>query len=56
MANTAALNGTNRLRDIRVSPASHLASALEAGSIEGKVVLKEGPFQTMAGVRVDPRS
>ncbi|MET3175143.1 UNVERIFIED_ORG: sarcosine oxidase subunit gamma [Arthrobacter sp. UYCu721] len=56
MANAAALNGINGLRDIRRSPASHLASALEAGSYEGTVVLSEGPFQTMAGVRVDPRS
>ncbi|WP_426989179.1 sarcosine oxidase subunit gamma [Pseudarthrobacter sp. Y6] len=56
MANTAAINGINGLRDIRRSPASHLAAALEAGSIQGTVVLKEGPFQTMAGVRVDPRS
>ncbi|KNH16777.1 sarcosine oxidase subunit gamma [Arthrobacter sp. ZBG10] len=56
MANTAALEGINGLRDIRRSPASHLAPALEAGSIEGTVVLKEGPFQTMAGVRVDPGS
>ena len=56
MANTAALEGINGLRDIRRSPASHLAGALEAGSIEGTVVLKEGPFQTMAGVRVDPGS
>ena len=56
MANTAALNGINGLRDIRRSPASQLAAALEAGSIQGTVVLKEGPFQTMAGVRVDPRS
>ena len=52
MANTAALEGINGLRDIRRSPASHLAAALEAGSVEGTVVLKEGPFQTMAGVRV----
>jgi sarcosine oxidase subunit gamma len=29
---------------------------MEAGSIEGTVVLKEGQFQTMAGVRVDPGS
>lgn len=56
MANTAALNGINGLRDIRRSPASHLAAALEAGSITGTVVLKEGPFQTMAGIRVDPSS
>ncbi|QDY90030.1 sarcosine oxidase subunit gamma [Arthrobacter sp. UKPF54-2] len=56
MANSAALEGINGLREIRRSPASHLASALEAGSVQGKVVLAEGPFQTMAGVRVDPRS
>jgi len=56
MANTAELTGINGLRDIRRSPASHLAAALEAGSIQGKVVLAEGPFQTMAGVRVDLRS
>lgn len=56
MANTAALEGINGLRDIRRSPASHLAAALEAGSVEGTVVLEEGPFQTMVGIRVDPHS
>lgn len=56
MANTAAFTGINGLREIRRSPASHLAGAMEAGSIEGTVVLKEGQFQTMAGVRVDPGS
>lgn len=56
MANTAALTGVNGLREIRRSPAAHLAEALEAGSVPGTVVLKEGPFQTMAGVRVDPNS
>jgi sarcosine oxidase subunit gamma len=56
MADTAALNGINGLRDIRRSPASHLAAALEAGSIGGTVVLQEGPFQTMVGIRLDPRS
>ena len=56
MADTAALADINGLRNIRRSPASHLAAALEAGSIHGTVVLKEGPFQTMAGIRVDPRS
>ena len=56
MANSAALTGINGLREIRRSPASHLAAALEAGSVQGKVVLAEGPFQTMAGIRVDPRS
>lgn len=56
MANTAALTGINGLQDIRRSPAYHLTEALAAGSVPGKVVLKEGPFQTMAAVRVDPRS
>jgi sarcosine oxidase subunit gamma len=56
MAKTAALTGVNGLRDIRRSPASHLAEALSAGSVPGKVVLSEGPFQAMAGVRVDPGS
>jgi sarcosine oxidase, subunit gamma len=56
MANTAAFTGINGLREIRRSPASHLSGALEAGSVPGTVVLKEGPFQTMAGVRVDPKS
>ncbi|MHA7144704.1 sarcosine oxidase subunit gamma [Arthrobacter sp. TmT3-37] len=56
MADTAALNGINGLRHLRRSPASHLAAALEAGSIEGTVVLREGPFRTMVGLRVDPRS
>ena len=56
MADTAALNGINGLRDIRRSPASHLTAALEAGSVEGTVVLREGPFRTMVGLRVDPRS
>ena len=56
MANTAAPAGINGLREIRRSPASHLAQALEAGSVPGKVAVKEGPFQTMAGVRVDPNS
>ncbi|MHA7279525.1 sarcosine oxidase subunit gamma [Arthrobacter sp. MDT2-2] len=56
MANTAALNGISGLRDIRRSPASHLTAAMEAGSVEGTVILEEGPFQTMVGLRVDPRS
>lgn len=56
MVDTAALNGINGLRHLRRSPASHLAAALEAGSIEGTVVLREGPFRTMVGLRVDPRS
>ncbi|MFJ6002755.1 sarcosine oxidase subunit gamma [Arthrobacter sp. NPDC092385] len=56
MADTAALNGIHGLREIRRSPASHLTAALEAGSVEGTVNLQEGPFRTMVGLRVDPRS
>jgi sarcosine oxidase, subunit gamma len=56
MANTAAFTGINGLREIRRSPASHLAEAFDSGSVQGTVTLKEGPFQTMAGVRVDPNS
>lgn len=56
MANAAAVEGINGLRDIRRSPASHLAAVLEAGSVQGKAVLAETPFLTMAGIRVDPRS
>jgi sarcosine oxidase subunit gamma len=56
MANTAAFTGINGLREIRRSPASHLAEAFDAGSVQGRVTLKEGLFQTMAGVRVDPNA
>ncbi|WP_104181522.1 sarcosine oxidase subunit gamma [Arthrobacter sp. B0490] len=56
MAETAALDGINGLQDIRRSPASHLATAMEAGSVEGTAILEESPFQTMVGLRVDPHS
>jgi sarcosine oxidase subunit gamma len=56
MADTAALDGMQGLRDIRRSPASHLTAALEAGSVDGTVILEEGPFHTMVGIRVAPRS
>ena len=56
MADTAALDHSKKIRTIRRSPASHLRAAFEAGSVAGAVVLNEGPFQTMAGVRVDPGS
>ena len=56
MANTAAFTGINGLREIRRSPASHLAEAFNTGSVQGTVTLKEGPFQTMVGVRVDRSS
>jgi sarcosine oxidase, subunit gamma len=56
MANTAAFTGINGLREIRRSPASHLAEAFDSGSVQGTVTLEEGPFQTMVGVRVDRSS
>ena len=56
MANTAAFTGINGLREIRRSPASHLAEAFDTGSVQGTVTLNEGPFQTMVGVRVDRSS
>jgi sarcosine oxidase subunit gamma len=56
MADTAALDGLNGLREIRRSPASHLTAALEAGSVEDAVVLRERPFQTLVGIRVAPGS
>lgn len=40
----------------RISPASHLATALDAGSVPGVVEVREQPFLTMIGVRVMPRS
>ncbi|RNL51370.1 sarcosine oxidase subunit gamma [Arthrobacter oryzae] len=56
MADTAALEDINGLREVRRSPASHLAGAMAGGSISGSVTLKECPFQTMVGIRVDPDS
>ncbi len=56
MADTAALSSIDELRHIRRSPASHLTAAMEAGAVGGTVSLKEGPFRTMVGIRVDPRS
>ncbi|WP_427134638.1 sarcosine oxidase subunit gamma [Pseudarthrobacter sp. S9] len=53
MAETAAPAYLNGLRAARRSPASHLAAAFEAGSVDGTVELGEIPFQTMAGIRVD---
>ncbi|MGP6176233.1 sarcosine oxidase subunit gamma [Microbacterium sp. A196] len=40
----------------RISPAGHLAVALDAGSVPGVVEVREEPFLTMIGVRVTPRS
>ena len=54
MADTAALDNSKKIRTIRRSPASLLWAAFEAGSVAGAVELREGPFLTMAGLRVDP--
>ncbi len=43
----------NGLRAARRSPASHLAEALAAGSVPGTATLKEIPYQTMVGIRVE---
>lgn len=42
--------------DARLSPASHLATALDAGSLPSVVTLRELRFLTMIGVRVTPGS
>lgn len=56
MAETAALSYVNGLRELRRSPAAHLTPAFEAGSVPGAVELKEIPFQTMVGIRVEAGS
>ncbi|WP_211882986.1 sarcosine oxidase subunit gamma [Pseudarthrobacter albicanus] len=43
----------NGLRAARRSPASHLAEAFAAGSVPGTAALKEIPYQTMVGIRVE---
>lgn len=44
------------IQSLRTSPAAHLAEAFTAGSVTGEraVSLRELPFRTMVGVRVDP--
>lgn len=54
MADTAALENSKKIQTLRKSPASLLESAFEAGSVAGTVELREVPFLTMAGLRVDP--
>jgi sarcosine oxidase subunit gamma len=54
MADTAALENSKKIQTLRTSPASLLKSAFEAGSVAGTVELREVPFLTMAGIRVDP--
>jgi sarcosine oxidase subunit gamma len=55
MADTAALENSGKIRTARQSPAVLLAPAFESGSSPGIVELRELRFQTMAGLRVDPR-
>ena len=55
MADTTAV-GNARIQALRQSPAAVLETALEAGSIPGTVELREVPFLTMVGIRVDPAS
>jgi sarcosine oxidase subunit gamma len=54
MADTAALENSKKIQTLRTSPASLLRAAFEAGSVAGTVELREVPFLTMAGLRVDP--
>ncbi len=56
MADTAALENSKKIQTLRQSPASPLRAAFEAGSVAGTVELREVPFLTMAGLRVDPGS
>lgn len=56
MADTAALENSKKIQTLRQSPASPLKAAFEAGSVAGTVELRELPFLTMAGLRVDPDS
>ncbi|WP_426977085.1 sarcosine oxidase subunit gamma [Pseudarthrobacter sp. O4] len=54
MAETAALDNSKKIRTLRQSPASHLREAFVSGSAAGAVELREVPFLTMAGIRVNP--
>jgi sarcosine oxidase subunit gamma len=56
MADTAALENSKKIRTLRQSPAAHLREAFAAGSAAGTVGLREVPFLTMAGLRVNPDS
>lgn len=56
MADTAALENSKKIQTLRRSPASPLKAAFESGSVAGTVELREVPFLTMAGLRVDPGS
>jgi sarcosine oxidase subunit gamma len=56
MVETAAATPSNQngsaVRAARRSPAAHLAGTFEAASLAGVAEIKEIPFQTMAGIRV----
>lgn len=55
MVNTTA---NTEVRGLRRSPAAHLWTGFAVGSVAGErgVTLREIPFQTMVGIRVDPSS
>ncbi|MGW9413013.1 sarcosine oxidase subunit gamma [Arthrobacter cupressi] len=53
MVETAAATASNNgVREARRSPAAHLAGIFEAASLAGVAEIKEIPFRTMAGIRV----
>ena len=54
MADTAALKNSKKIQNLRKSPVSPLGTAFEAGSVADTVEVREVPFLTMAGLRVDP--
>ena len=56
MADTAAFENSNQIRNARQSPPSHLREAFVSGSAAGAVELREVPFLTTVGVRVDPQT
>lgn len=56
MADTPAFENSNQIRHARQSPASHLWKAFVSGSAGGAVALREVPFLTMIGIRVDPKT
>lgn len=58
MAEQVMMESPQMASDIRRSPLAHLAARLEEGSAAGPygVRLREVPFLTMAGLRLDPES
>ncbi len=51
-----AFENADQIRDSRQSPASHLREAFVSGTAAGAVELREVPFLTMIGIRVDPQT